>query len=315
MIIRKASDQDISAIVKVLKASLGEEDLPLSEAIWRYKHIQNPFGNSVVLVAEEEGNIIGVRAFMKWQWQLKDKKLSSFRAVDTATHPDHQGKGIFKKLTLQAVAICEESGGHLIFNTPNEKSRPGYLKMGWISAGKLEVQIKPAFNSFWRLGRFQSRYQKDIRASSENIEELCNLWNAKLRTEAHVFTPKSRSYLLWRYEKNSLIDYEVLATKDFYMAAYVKQRKGIKELRIAECIFLNKDSRNLIRQTLEKWCSQFGVQVMSFSRITNKAGIFTLTGAFGPVLTVRALDLNTHEKDTVGHTQNWRYSLGDLELF
>ncbi|MDH5380092.1 MAG: hypothetical protein OEW75_04520, partial [Cyclobacteriaceae bacterium] len=32
---------------------------------------------------------------------------------------------------------------HFIFNTPNEKSRPGYLKMGWVDAGRLPVYFRP----------------------------------------------------------------------------------------------------------------------------------------------------------------------------
>lgn len=60
--IRQALDTDIPAIIEVLKASLGESKLKKSEEIWRYKHVDNPFGKSLVLVAEENDEIIGVRA-------------------------------------------------------------------------------------------------------------------------------------------------------------------------------------------------------------------------------------------------------------
>src|SRR5680860_587937 len=131
MIIREAKEVDIPEIVKVLRASLGEQDLPLSEGIWNYKHVKNPFGRSLVLVAEENGVIAGVRAFMCWEWQCLNKSYATYRAVDTATHPNYQGQGIFKKLTLKAIELAKEQGVQFIFNTPNEQSRPGYLKMGW----------------------------------------------------------------------------------------------------------------------------------------------------------------------------------------
>jgi len=64
MMIRPAQASDIRAIVALLKASLGEALVKKTAAIWQYKHRDNPFGRSLVLVAEENDQIIGVRAFM-----------------------------------------------------------------------------------------------------------------------------------------------------------------------------------------------------------------------------------------------------------
>lgn len=64
MIIREATDSDISSIVLLLKDSLGESLTPKSEALWNWKHQTNPFGNSPILVAEDEGKLVGVRSFM-----------------------------------------------------------------------------------------------------------------------------------------------------------------------------------------------------------------------------------------------------------
>ena len=107
MQIKKASKEDLPEIIKVLKASLGENDLPLSEEIWNYKHRDNPFGKSIMLVAEKDNKIAGVRALMRWEWKVGERNYSAFRAVDTATHPDFQGKGIFKKLTRNRSSVRE----------------------------------------------------------------------------------------------------------------------------------------------------------------------------------------------------------------
>ena len=135
MQIREADHSDIPEILGVLKASLGETSSKKTEEVWRFKHIENPFGESLVLVAEEDNKIIGVRAFMRWEWQRGEEVYSAFRAVDTATHPGHQGKGVFKKLTLKALEIGGKRGDHFVFNTPNSQSKPGYLKMGWNEVG------------------------------------------------------------------------------------------------------------------------------------------------------------------------------------
>lgn len=314
MNIKEAEPSDVPAIVEVLKASLGETDLPLSEKIWNFKHVENPFGKSIVLIALESQRIIGVRAFMRWEWHKGDNKFSCFRAVDTATHPDHQGKGVFKKLTLEAVRLAKEEGAAFIFNTPNEKSRPGYLKMGWEISGKLQVGLSPAFYSFWKINKSILSYEVNYRTSTKNIEDLCNLWNSGLDS-GKLYTKKSLEYLKWRYEKNPLQKYEVLATSDLYLAGYVKKRKNFSELRIVECISQNNLTKKEINFYIRKWSLKFGAQVISYSPLFDTINLPSIKGKFGPISTVRNLNLNEFEKETCFKIDNWSYSLGDLELF
>src|SRR5688572_23337100 len=106
MDIREATDSDIPEIIALLKISLGESLMPKSERYWRWKHIENPFGRSPVILCWDEGKLVGVRAFMRWEWISEGQLYRAVRAVDTATHPDYQGKGIFKKLTLSLVESC-----------------------------------------------------------------------------------------------------------------------------------------------------------------------------------------------------------------
>src|SRR5262245_16812273 len=115
MKIRVATTADTPAIVGLLKISLGEKLMPNSEAFWKWKHTDNPFGPSPVLLAFENEKLIGVRAFMRWQWTGNDRVYAATRAVDTATHPDYQGRGIFRTLTLQMVDECSKDGVDFIF--------------------------------------------------------------------------------------------------------------------------------------------------------------------------------------------------------
>lgn len=316
MLIREAKPGDIPEIITVLKASLGEADLPLSAEIWNFKHVDNPFGKSIVLLAQENGKITGVRAFMRWKWKTGDKVYSAFRAVDTATHPDFQGKGIFKKLTLKAVDMGIEAKDDFVFNTPNEKSRPGYLKMGWEKVGNLKVGLQPAWNSFYNLTNKDLDYHIQSFASTLQLDELCSHWNKFLETRKKNFTPKSRDFLKWRYENNPLQKYEVHYSPDLYIAGYVKKRKNIKELRVSECIFReHEDHSRQIKSILKKWSSKFGVQVISYSPELFTSSKLSFHGNFGPVLTVKNLNLESTDLLAKKNIENWNYSLGDLELF
>ena len=316
MKIREAVPSDIPEIVQVLKMSLGDH-LPLSEEIWNFKHVINPFGPSIVLIAEEDQKIIGVRAFMKWKLSHSNKtEISTYRAVDTATHPAYRGKGIFKKLTLEAIEVATEERGDFIFNCPNDMSRPGYLKMGWEQTGKINVGIKPSLWSFWKFWSDQEKFNFESNVEEQELEVLCDQWNSKLRKQGLLFTPKSSNYLKWRYENNPLKDYLVHAAPDFYLSASIEKRKGIKELRITECIFLEtKTDIKQIKKVIRRWRLKFGVQAVSFSPKLLDLGNLAIKGEFGPILTVRDLNLQNSEKINYYDLNKWNYSLGDVELF
>lgn len=313
MIIRQAKIEDKPAIVELLKESLGESLLKKSTSIWDYKHVDNPFGESYVLLAEEEGKLIGVRAFMSWKWQIGTTIWQAYRAVDTATHPKHQGKGIFKKLTLQALDDVGKKQDCFIFNTPNEKSRPGYLKMSWESLGKISIALIPAFlygiSSLWNNGK---KYKQSL--SDSEIDQLCKKHNEILQATEQIFTPKSRVYLAWRYENNPMQPYQILTGKKWYAAVYTKKHRFFTELRIAEVIgATSKETRKEIRTVV----TQLALKNKCLFITTTEKTLYSLRyfGQIGPILTCRDL---TAEKIIITkskETNAWHYAMGDLELF
>jgi GNAT superfamily N-acetyltransferase len=143
MTIRPYGDQDERSVLDLLTASLGPGPMGRRTAdLFRWKHLENPFGRSVMLVAEETGRIVGLRAFMRWRFRAGSTSIRAVRAVDTATHPHHQGRGIFLRLTSDALALLR-GDTDLVFNTPNDKSGPGYLKLGWRPVGRLTMSVRP----------------------------------------------------------------------------------------------------------------------------------------------------------------------------
>ena len=82
------------------------------------------------------------RVLMRWEFVEHGRVVHAVRAVDTATHPDYQGRGIFTRLTLHALDELRHEID-FVFNTPNDQSRPGYLKMGWQVVGRLPTAVRP----------------------------------------------------------------------------------------------------------------------------------------------------------------------------
>lgn len=312
MEIRYTRPEDLEEIIAVLKASLGEVSSKKNSEIWNFKHEKNPFGKSLVLVAIEKEKIVGVRAFMRWEWQLGNQKFRSFRAVDTATHPDHRGKGIFKKLTLEAVSQGAKNEDHFIFNTPNSQSRPGYLKMGWEEVDKIKVELLVA-NPYQKSEKLSLKINEF--RSLDTVVDLLNSFHMEKIAGKKFFTPKTIEYLNWRYINNPLQQYMISFDEDYFCAAYIKKHKYFKELRVSEAIFVSQEGQQKVKGFLRKAAAAYGALIISKAADENKMSLFSYKGKLGPILTIRQLKSSKESLDFLRQLDNWRYSLGDLELF
>ncbi len=305
---------DLPAMIDLLKLSLGETLMPKSEAFFTWKHFENPFGASKVLLAKEGDEIIGLRAFMHWEWAKDNQYRRAVRAVDTATNPSHQGRGIFKKLTMQAVEECKAEGVHFVFNSPNVASRQGYLKMGWVDAGKMPIFFKPGV-------LFPKSYNKHLGEDIANafpLEKACEKWaGKKLPVTFDAWsTPLSVEFLKWRYNDCPLIKYGAFAGDgDLGIVFRIKQIKSFRELRICEIWANNPMARKSLKQGLKNIVHYTRPAVVSCApNALTKEG-FGFFGPFkkGPLTTVRELIL----ADLSDYIQfnNWQPSIGAMEVF
>ncbi len=94
--VRHFRDEDEPQVLELLRAALGTGPIGgRTPELFAWKHRDGPFGPSLMLVAEQGERIVGFRAFMRWRFRAGDRTLAAVRAVDTATHPDHQRTGCF----------------------------------------------------------------------------------------------------------------------------------------------------------------------------------------------------------------------------
>jgi len=90
--IREYQATDETPVIALLNLALGTaRAFERSTAFFRWKHIENPFGRSLMLLADSE-KVVGLRAFLRWQFRAGGQTIRAVRAVDTATHPDFQRK-------------------------------------------------------------------------------------------------------------------------------------------------------------------------------------------------------------------------------
>ena len=311
--------EDIPEIVELLKRSLGEKRMPKTQAYYIWKHQKNPFGQSITLVAKESGKIVGVRTFMKWEWSFGEKKIASVRAVDTATDPLYQGKGIFRMLTLKAIDECKREGISFIYNTPNPISLKGYLKMGWNSIGKMPLNVRlgsiiPGFFDEIKNEKYYQEYDVE-----NQLKKLPNSWSFK--QPKSISTELTIPYLNWRYVECPVSSYGAfIEPGKFGIIFRLKKIKLFYEFRICESWLENsiyeEDADQKIRSVIKK-IKPLIVTDSYFQKKNQLSNYIKLNFAspfIGPLTTVKNLtDINN--KSEFIRFDIWFPSLGAMELF
>jgi GNAT superfamily N-acetyltransferase len=332
--LRAYRDDDEDAVLRLLDASLGGGPAGRRPpAFFRWKHLANPFGRSFMMVAEDDGGIVGLRAFMRWRFHAGDGELQAVRAVDTATHPEYQGRGIFSRLTLAAL---DELAGEtdLVFNTPNEKSLPGYLKMGWRPVGEVPIRVRA------RHPLRVARRRRSIRATpsgagppprvdapsaAEALRDAEGLSLLLRETETNgdqIATPRALEYMRWRYGDAPLLDYRVAridgsSGTDGLAIFRVRRRGTLWETTIPEVLVPSGDSRTA-RGLFRAIARAADVDHMTCSFPSGTAAaravrFTTVPAPRGMTLVVRPLRENLLPDP--GLLDSWALSLGDLEVF
>ncbi len=316
--IRSARAEDEPSVVRLLRRSLGWRAEDPDEAFFAWKHRENPFGTSPAWVALHEGRVVGYRTFLRWEFLDGDGRVvRAVRAVDTATDPDYQGMGIFRRLTLQAVSEMTLTGERIVFNTPNDQSRPGYLKMGWSLVRRLPVGVLPsgprAMATMVTSRVPAALWSEETTAGLDASEALSDPdVAAAILTHAPVTgfrTHRTPEYLAWRTSFWPL-RYRLLLASDHDPAeggvVFRLRRRGdaVEAAVVEQLVPDRRTGARLVARVLRESGADYAIGL----RTGPSAGLVPLPGQ-GPLLTTRPL------AGSPPSPGEWALTLGDVELF
>jgi GNAT superfamily N-acetyltransferase len=324
VMIRRASVSDRAAVLTLLGASLGWGSDERYDALFAWKHEQNAFGPSPAWVAvDHDGQLLGFRTFLRWEFTRRSRVVRAARAVDTATRPDVQRRGIFSRLTGSAIEALRSDGVAFVFNTPNRSSLPGYIRMGWQKVGRLPISARAVSAGSWtRLVRAR-RPADRWSLPSEGGEPAGSALSAHARVErllehlrGHdtngLRTRLTVEYLRWRYGFPSL-QYRIVTAgptlEDGAAVFRVRRRGEAQEAVISELLHPN-DERKLRGELCRRVLAAAGADYAIRLGRPRSSGAFLALPGQGPVLTWRGLT-----EPTMPALGDWDLSLGDVELF
>lgn len=323
--VRRATDADLPGIFALARRSLGWEDGAATEEHFAWKHFGSPFGPSPMWVAEVDERIAGFRTFLRWELRTDAGEVRrAVRAVDTATDPDFQGRGIFTALTLGALDELRADGVDFVFNTPNEQSRPGYLKMGWQVIGRLPVAVRPThFGGLVKIARARTPATRGAVPTTAGVAAAAVLSDRDLTDALLAHAPSGRGlathrtheYLGWRYGPEAL-HYRVVAGPAGPAAGaavfHLRRRGPAIEAVVCETLVPAGDPRTtraLYAQLAKESGADYLIRLRSPAE-RPMGGWFWPAPGVGPVLTAREVN-RSPASDPAG----WALTLGDIELF
>lgn len=311
-VIRTMTNDDLPEVLELLAMALGETELlKRTGELFHWKHVANPFGKSIALVAEADGKIVGLRAFMRWE--LIDPGgtiLRCARPVDTATHPDFRRRGVFQTLTEAAVEDARRRGVDLIFNTPNADSGAGYRKMGWSEVGGIGAMVRPRISSQWlrRPGRLPT--PEDAVGGAHEVDIAALL---PPRDAVGLRTPRTEGYLRWRYLQHPTARYAAVSREGSTAIVRPNIRRGRSELLVSDVAGDQPVAplRSTIRAARTAYVGTWFAEDTPERKAALSAGFVNAPGVNALTLVARPLRPLTTD---VTNLANWDLALGDLEL-
>lgn len=238
--------------------------------LFRWKHLENPVGPSIITYAEDEGRgeIVAVRVFWRSYMQANSgDRVVAFQPCDTATLPAYQRKGLFTRLTQQALNEAREEGASFIYNFPNHLTKPGNLKLGWQAIDGLHTLVKP-LNKFKVLkhivsnrgyGPFYDDRTIDVQPLLMEHMQHREYWEHVEHNRApihrqslkgRICVVKNLDTINWRYFNHPLHTYVFIETASCQGIVRIGWRGNLREANIVDLWFPQEVPK---KQDLKDW--------------------------------------------------------------
>jgi len=182
-----ASPAQIQAYADLLNATFQTGKFTPEGLAWRYR--DNPAGQVVGADAWDGERLAAHYVTCPVEARIEGAVVRGLLSLNTATHPDYQGRGLFTRLAEAAYGAGADAGFAFVIGVANANSTPGFLrKLGFQHVGRLAaglllrspaafadraVQYQGAWRPDllrWRLSNPQGRYACARRG------ELLSVW-------------------------------------------------------------------------------------------------------------------------------------------
>ncbi len=134
------SDEGLHKASELLNLVFKTDDFSVDFLRWQY--VENPDGPAVGFNAWHNDELVAHYATQPWPAELGGNIVKGLLSLNTATHPDHQGKKLFTNAAEKTYAAAKEQGYCFVIGVANKNSTPGFInKLNFQLVGPLKAEI------------------------------------------------------------------------------------------------------------------------------------------------------------------------------
>ena len=120
----------------------------LTRQYFKWLYSDNPSGEVLGFDAYDGKRLAAHYVCVPASLLYEGKQIRGLLSLNTATHPDYRGQGLFKKLAGLTYECAAEAGYELVYGVANANSTPGFVRsLGFQLVAALEASL-----GFGRLG-------------------------------------------------------------------------------------------------------------------------------------------------------------------
>lgn len=201
---------DIAALARYVQ--LFEDTFPLTASFtlpylnWLYN--ANPDGLAIGFDAWAGDVLAAHYVCIPTQVRIEGVTSRSMLSLNTATHPDHQGKGLFTRLANATYEAATDQGISAVYGIANANSTPGFVrKLGFQLVKPLEAQVGwGALAVDWDRVNAHMTFQRDWNESnlSWRMNNPKNLICTRQSSDCRQFFAQAKGWFLPAYAELGL---------------------------------------------------------------------------------------------------------------
>lgn len=306
---RKEFERAIPKLVKLYNECFtGRVD----EEYFRWRYLKNPIGDILVCVAIDNGNIIANYAVSPCKISYKNRIVKAALSLNTMTHPNYMGKGIFVKLANMLYDYMEVEGYKFVFGFPNYISNRTFnTKLDWKNIYEIPTMEKNVE---------KDNYSDVELLSTDNSFEL-NYTISNIDYDKKIRVIRSEEYIKWRYLENTIYNYQnFIIEDDKIVKANIVCKEYEDKINIVDINYEDlEQAEKMIKNVLKyaKMCNKKYVTI--WCNISDKLHVLLERMEFknNYPITYFGGRILTEDKELSGLLQycNWLISLSDDNVY
>lgn len=134
-----SNPEDMQKLVDLQNAVYAGKHV-FTSSTFQHWYLNNPNGRVVSYNALCGNIIVAHYALVPVKMEIEGRVVLGLLSMATVTHPDHRGKGLFKKLAKMTYDYAAQNGFEFVVGVANANSYPGFVKyFDFQDIGMLEV--------------------------------------------------------------------------------------------------------------------------------------------------------------------------------